>query len=83
MPQPTAGPLAGFTVPRLELPRPAVPLASGARTAAAMIIAAVARGATPEDVMLGNVPIVDDELERVEVLDFVDMLAAAVTGAAR
>jgi hypothetical protein len=72
---------AGFPVPAVPLPSPPA-IGQQAREDAALVVLAIARGLTPEDVAIGCAhalaPLLDDPLERAEAHGFVSLLAAVL-----
>lgn len=72
----------GFDAGDVDLPDPHPAIAPERREAAALMVLAITRGATPEDNALGvsadTLAVFGDELERAEALAHVDLLAAVL-----
>lgn len=70
----------GFEVDDVELPVERLDFSREHREHAALLLLAIVRGATPEDIASGKAPAEDirqvwtDELERVEALAHIDLL---------
>ena len=72
---------AGFPVPTIPLPSPPA-IDQRARADAALLVLAIGRGLTPEEVVIGCAhqfsPLLADPLERAEADAFVAMLAEVI-----